>query len=107
DATEESRAGAARVLAALGAAKDVIDANVDELGRIAAMPGDGAHGIGMDRPLRPAGEAPTDAVPRGAGAATTLHFAADAWADKAGGTSGALWGMALRAVGGAGGGGKR
>jgi len=99
DATEESRAGAARVLAALGAAKAVVDANADELGRIDAIAGDGDHGIGMERGVRAAVEAATDAVARGAGAATTLHFAADAWADKAGGTSGALWGMALHAVG--------
>ena len=99
EATDESRAGAARVLAALGAAKAVVDANADELGRIDAIAGDGDHGIGMERGVRAAVEAATDAVIRGAGAATTLHVAADAWADKAGGTSGALWGMALRAVG--------
>ena len=99
DATAESRAGAVRVLAALGAAKDVVDANAAELGRIDAIAGDGDHGIGMERGVRAAVEAAADAVARGAGAATTLYFAADAWADKAGGTSGALWGMALRAVG--------
>ena len=99
EATDESRAAAVRVLAALGAAKDVIDGNVEELGRIDAIAGDGDHGIGMERGVRAAVEAATDAVERGAGAATTLHLAADAWADRAGGTSGALWGMALRAVG--------
>lgn len=99
DATDSSRAGAVRVLAALGAAKDVVDANAAELGRIDAIAGDGDHGIGMERGVRAAVEAAADAVVRGAGAGTTLHFAADAWADKAGGTSGALWGMALRAVG--------
>ena len=99
EATDESRAGAARVLAALDAAKAVVDANADELGRIDAIAGDGDHGIGMERGVRAAVEAATDAVIRGAGTATTLHLAADAWADKAGGTSGALWGMALRAVG--------
>ncbi|WP_104137729.1 dihydroxyacetone kinase family protein [Arthrobacter sp. ZGTC131] len=99
DATAESRAGAVRVLAALGAAKDVVDANADELGRIDAVAGDGDHGIGMERGVRAAVDAARNAVARGAGAGTTLHFAADAWADKAGGTSGALWGMALRAVG--------
>ncbi|WP_427134479.1 dihydroxyacetone kinase family protein [Pseudarthrobacter sp. S9] len=98
-ATAESRAGAVRVLAALGAAKAVVDANADELGRIDAIAGDGDHGIGMERGVRAAVDAATDAVARGAGAATTLHIAGDAWADKAGGTSGALWGMALRAVG--------
>jgi len=99
EATAESRAGASRVLAALGAAKDVVDANAAELGRIDAIAGDGDHGIGMERGVRAAVQAAADAVGRGAGAATTLYFAADAWADKAGGTSGALWGMALRAVG--------
>ncbi|HEY8699903.1 MAG TPA: dihydroxyacetone kinase family protein [Arthrobacter sp.] len=99
DASPESRSGAAGVLAALGAAKAVVLANADELGRIDAIAGDGDHGIGMERGVRAAVEAATDAVARGAGAATTLHFAADAWADKAGGTSGALWGMALHAVG--------
>ncbi|MFP3461706.1 dihydroxyacetone kinase family protein [Arthrobacter globiformis] len=99
EATAESRAAAVRVLAALHAAKDVVDANVEELGRIDAIAGDGDHGIGMERGVRAAVEAATDAVERGAGAATTLHLAADAWADRAGGTSGALWGMALRAVG--------
>ncbi|WP_284981956.1 dihydroxyacetone kinase family protein [Arthrobacter sp. efr-133-TYG-118] len=98
-ATAESRAAAVRVLAALSAAKDVVDANADELGRIDAIAGDGDHGIGMERGVRAAVEAAADAVVRGAGAATTLHFAGDAWADKAGGTSGALWGLALRAVG--------
>jgi len=98
-ASEVSRDAAARVLAALGAAKAVVDANVDELGRIDAIAGDGDHGIGMERGVRAAVEAAADAVERGAGAATTLYFAGDAWADKAGGTSGALWGMALRAVG--------
>ncbi|BCW80846.1 dihydroxyacetone kinase family protein [Pseudarthrobacter sp902506025] len=99
EATAESQAGACRVLAALGAAKDVVDANAAELGRIDAIAGDGDHGIGMERGVRAAVQAAADAVGRGAGAATTLYFAADAWADKAGGTSGALWGMALRAVG--------
>jgi dihydroxyacetone kinase len=99
EATDESRAAAVRVLAALAAAKDVVDANVEELGRIDAIAGDGDHGIGMERGVRAAVEAAADAVERGAGAASTLHLAADAWADRAGGTSGALWGMALRAVG--------
>lgn len=99
EATAESRAGAVRVFAVLGAAKTVVDANADELGRIDAVAGDGDHGIGMERGVGAAVAAAADAVTRGAGAATTLHLAGDAWADKAGGTSGALWGMALRAVG--------
>ncbi|MFK0006537.1 dihydroxyacetone kinase family protein [Paenarthrobacter sp. NPDC090520] len=99
DATEESRQAAPAILAALDAAKAVIDANVAELGRIDAIAGDGDHGIGMERGIHAAAAAAADAVVRGAGAGTVLNLAADAWADKAGGTSGALWGMALRAVG--------
>lgn len=99
DATDASRRAALRVLAALEAAKAVIDANVVELGRIDAIAGDGDHGIGMERGVDAAAAAGIDALSRGAGAGTTLNLAADAWADKAGGTSGALWGMALRAVG--------
>ncbi|MGP0221451.1 dihydroxyacetone kinase family protein [Paenarthrobacter sp. NCHU4564] len=99
EATDESRSAAQSVLAALDAAKAVIDANVAELGRIDAIAGDGDHGIGMERGIHAASAAAADAVVRGAGAGTVLNLAADAWADKAGGTSGALWGMALRAVG--------
>jgi dihydroxyacetone kinase len=36
---------------------------------------------------------------RGAGAGNLLAAAGDAWADKAGGTSGVLWGAGLRAFG--------
>ncbi len=57
---------AVRVLAALGAAKDVVDANVDELGRIDAIAGDGDHGIGMERGVRAAVDAartPSPAAP--------------------------------------------
>ena len=99
DASEESKTAAPTILAALGAAKAVVDANVEELGRIDAIAGDGDHGIGMERGIHAAVAAAEDAVERGAGAGTALNLAADAWADKAGGTSGALWGMALRAVG--------
>jgi dihydroxyacetone kinase len=99
DATAESRDAAVQVMAALDAAKAVVDANAEELGRIDAIAGDGDHGIGMERGVRAAVEAATDAVGRGAGVATTLYLAGDAWADKGGGTSGALWGMALRAIG--------
>ncbi|BCW62923.1 dihydroxyacetone kinase family protein [Arthrobacter sp. StoSoilB22] len=98
-ASDVSRKAAPRILTALEAAKAVVDANVNELGRIDAIAGDGDHGIGMERGIHAAVAAAADAVERGAGAGTALSLAADAWADKAGGTSGALWGMALRAVG--------
>jgi dihydroxyacetone kinase len=99
EATEESRAAATIVTRALLAARDVIDANAEELGRMDAVAGDGDHGIGMQRGVHAAVEAVEDAVARGAGAGTALSLAADAWSDRAGGTSGVLWGLLLRTLG--------
>jgi dihydroxyacetone kinase len=99
DATDESRAAATVVVEALDALVQVIDTNVEELGRIDAVAGDGDHGIGMQRGARAAVTAAHTAAEAGAGARTVLHLAGDAWADRAGGTSGALWGLALRSVG--------
>ncbi|MDR7187525.1 dihydroxyacetone kinase [Microbacterium sp. BE35] len=98
DADEASRAAAQTVLAAVRTIVDTVDTHVDELGRIDAIAGDGDHGIGMQRGSHAALAAATAAVDAGAGARTTLARAADAWADKAGGTSGALWGVILNAV---------
>ena len=67
-----------------------------ELGRIDARAGDGDHGQGMTRGSAAAAEAAQKAVAAGAGAASVLAAAANAWADRAGGASGALWGLALR-----------
>jgi D-erythrulose 4-kinase len=76
----------------------VIDANVDELGRIDAIAGDGDHGIGMQRGARAAAEAAAETQAAGGGAQTVLLRAADAWSGRAGGTSGGLWGLALRSI---------
>jgi len=97
--SEESRAAAGTVLAALEATQRVIDENADELGRIDAVAGDGDHGIGMQRGVHAAVTAARAAHGAGAGAGTVLDAAGDAWSDRAGGTSGALWGAALGAVG--------
>lgn len=86
-------------LAIIDAIRDMIDRDVDELGRLDAIAGDGDHGIGMQRGARAGAAAARAAVDAGAGAGTVLCRAGDAWADKAGGTSGALWGAALRAAG--------
>jgi D-erythrulose 4-kinase len=93
-----SKDAATLVLAALEAAMSAVDSNAEELGRIDAVAGDGDHGIGMERGVHAAVEAARSAAAQGAGAATTLERGADAWADRAGGTSGALWGVALRSV---------
>ncbi|MET8468526.1 dihydroxyacetone kinase family protein [Streptomyces sp. NPDC006422] len=98
-ADDASRATAARVLAALAATRATVDTHADELGRIDAVAGDGDHGIGMRRGSHAAHAEAERAVAAGAGAGTTLRLAGDAWADEAGGTSGALWGAMLRALG--------
>jgi dihydroxyacetone kinase len=67
-----------------------------ELGRIDAIAGDGDHGQGMSRGSAAASAAAAKAVAAGAGAASVLAAAGDAWADRAGGTSGAIWGLLLR-----------
>ncbi|MEN0024038.1 MAG: dihydroxyacetone kinase family protein [Microbacterium sp.] len=95
---EESQAVAQTVRRALQTLVDTVDAHVDELGRIDAIAGDGDHGIGMQRGSHAALDAGARAADAGAGAQTTLARAADAWADKAGGTSGALWGVILNAL---------
>lgn len=99
--SDASRASAEIIVRALAEAKKTIDDNVDELGRLDAIAGDGDHGIGMQRGATAAATAAENALVEGAGAGTVLQYAGNAWADRAGGTSGALWGIALRAIGGA------
>lgn len=98
-ASEASRQLAGSVFKALEILVETVDANADELGRIDAVAGDGDHGIGMQRGCHAALEAAREALERKAGAETLLSFAADAWADRAGGTSGAIWGVILTSIG--------
>ena len=95
---EASRAVAVTVAAAVETIAATIDAHVDELGRLDAIAGDGDHGIGMQRGSHAARDAAAAAREAGAGAQTVLARAADAWSDRAGGTSGALWGLILAAL---------
>jgi len=99
-ADEASRETAVTVRRAIEVVAATIDANVDELGRLDAIAGDGDHGIGMQRGSHAAQAAAVAAQEAGAGAATTLAKAADAWSDRAGGTSGALWGVILASIAG-------
>jgi dihydroxyacetone kinase len=69
-----------------------------ELGRFDAVAGDGDHGVGMVRGLR-AANAAVDAQQTTAGVNGLLRAAGAAWADKAGGSSGVLWGAILTAIG--------
>jgi dihydroxyacetone kinase len=99
EADDYSKQAAAVIARAIEAIARVVDENVEELGRIDAVAGDGDHGIGMQRGARAATAAASEALAVGAGARTLLELAANAWANKAGGTSGALWGVALSAMG--------
>lgn len=98
-ASKVSQQSAGCVLAVVNAMAEIIYEHEEELGRIDAVAGDGDHGIGMARGVKGALEKAQEMQQRQAGAGTLLCRAADAWADKAGGTSGALWGVALTAIG--------
>lgn len=96
---EGSQQTAHCVAGLIGVMADALADAEEMLGRIDALAGDGDHGQGMARGSRAAAQAAREAADAGAGAATLLAMAGDAWADRAGGTSGALWGVALRAWG--------
>lgn len=98
-ASDGSRRAADTIGRALEAVAVMLDAEAEELGRIDRIAGDGDHGIGMQRGSRAAASAAAEAVRGGAGARTALQQAGDAWADKGGGTSGAIWGEMLIALG--------
>ncbi|MFF5138595.1 dihydroxyacetone kinase family protein [Streptomyces sp. NPDC013157] len=98
-ATPAGRQAAAAVVAALSSMRTALIGSADELGRIDAVAGDGDHGRGMVKGVTAAVEAATTLAERGAGVSTVLIGAGDAWAAKAGGTSGALWGAGMRAAG--------
>jgi dihydroxyacetone kinase len=95
----EARAAAATAVAALAAMARAVAGIEIELGRIDAVAGDGDHGRGMVRGTQAAVEAAQAAQDAGSGSGGVLVAAGDAWAARAGGTSGVLWGAALAAMG--------
>ncbi|WP_432524998.1 dihydroxyacetone kinase family protein, partial [Kineococcus sp. SYSU DK006] len=96
--TPEAAQQAGRKVAALiEAVRDVLEDAEAELGRIDAIAGDGDHGTGMVNGSVAAAQAARAAADAGAGAASTLAAAGGAWADRAGGTSGVIWGVLLHA----------
>ncbi|MFJ4267493.1 dihydroxyacetone kinase family protein [Paenarthrobacter nicotinovorans] len=97
--TEASRAYAGQCLGALETAAALLRSSETMLGDMDAIAGDGDHGRGMVRGSAASLEAAAAAFSVGAGAGSVLIAAGDAWADKAGGTSGVLWGAGLRAFG--------
>ncbi|RJS93506.1 dihydroxyacetone kinase family protein [Salinisphaera sp. Q1T1-3] len=99
EASAESKADAQGMLAVIEAIHAKIDVEADGLGKLDAISGDGDHGIGMQTGASAALAAARRAVEKGCGAGSVLSRAGDAWANEAGGTSGALWGLGLRRVG--------
>lgn len=100
EASDASRAVAHTVGTAFVEMANAIDGAADDLGRLDAVAGDGDHGIGMQRGVHAGRDAALAAVEAGAGAETTLRHAAEAWGDRAGGTSGVIWATMLRAIAG-------
>ncbi|MCW2913778.1 MAG: D-erythrulose kinase [Actinomycetia bacterium] len=97
--SEGSRACGRTIVSALEAMASVMTDAENELGRIDAVAGDGDHGRGMVKGVSAAVAAARDAAGAGAGARSVLVAAGDAWAGKAGGTSGVLWGATLCSIG--------
>ncbi len=99
ESTPPSRAAASLIARGFADVHAMLVDSERYLGDIDAVAGDGDHGIGMSRGAAAADEAAQELLARGAGASTLLQRAAEAWSERAGGTSGALWGAALRAAG--------
>ncbi|MGC5173094.1 dihydroxyacetone kinase family protein [Microbacterium sp. DT81.1] len=100
EASAQSRQAAAVVVRLLTVAREAVDANVESLGALDSVAGDGDHGVGMARGLGAALRAARADVEGGGGVGSALESAGAAWSDEAGGTSGALWGAALESMGG-------
>lgn len=99
DYSEASGELARTVAAGLEIMAQTLHANEQRLGDIDAVAGDGDHGRGMVKGIDAALEAARAASASGSGAAWMLQRAGQFWAERAGGTSGVLWGAALEAAG--------
>lgn len=96
---EPSQRAAAVALARLDDVVDALKENEAELGKLDAVAGDGDHGQGMVLGAVGAADRGHEAAAAGVGLGTLLREVGEAWAESAGGTSGALWGAALVAAG--------
>ena len=97
--SESSQEAAGVVVGLLEKVSEMLEESKDEPGKLDSIAGDGDHGIGMANGSKAAAQAARAIADQGAGVATTLSAAGDAWSDRAGGTSGALWGSLLTAIG--------
>jgi dihydroxyacetone kinase len=96
--TDAGRRAGACVLEVLTVIDELLRDREDEFGRLDAVAGDGDHGRGMARGADACLSAVRQAVVNGADAPTALRYGAEAWADRAGGTSGARGGAGLLAM---------
>lgn len=96
--TPEGIAAAGTVAGILRRAQGALHDAEQMLGDLDAVAADGDHGRGMCRGIDAAVGAAEAALAAGGDAPSVLRRAADAWADRAGGTSGALWGVGLLAL---------
>ena len=99
DSSAASRALAGLISRALLTMQSSMHEHEQRLGDIDAIAGDGDHGRGMVKGIDAAVAAATAACSDATGVAWVLQRSGQAWAEKAGGTSGVLWGAAIEAAG--------
>ncbi len=99
DTTAAAAALGRAAAAVLAQVRDVVVEHEAELGDLDAIAGDGDHGIGMRRGVDAPLAAGTRVAGSGASVERVLTAAGEAWSERAGGTSGALWGSAVIAAG--------
>ena len=95
-ASEHSHRAAIVAREALIAMEQVLVSNEDHLGKLDAIAGDGDHGVGMVRGIH---AAVTEAKVNTGGVGHVMVAAGNAFSDRAGGTSGILWGIFISAIG--------
>lgn len=96
--TEVSRRLAESALDVIETVAQALHEKEQELGALDSAAGDGDHGAGMCRGADAALEAARMALGQGAGVAGVLRLAGEKWSERAGGTSGALWGAGICAM---------
>lgn len=95
-ASEHSHRAAVVAREALIAMQQVLVTNEDHLGKLDAIAGDGDHGVGMVRGIH---AAVAEAKANTGGVGHVMVAAGNAFGDRAGGTSGILWGIFISAIG--------
>ena len=98
-ATPASQAVAREAFEVIAHVHHMIVEAEQELGDIDAVAGDGDHGRGMVKGTLAAVAGARHALDEAGGIGRLFVNAGDEWAAKAGGTSGVLWGNALRSAG--------